>query len=332
MARCHSAENAAVYLEVATEAGLSLEAPSNWLRALQQLPFESLRIRTARGGDAPRVETRGRGATTSYHVLGILRTDNQLYLPGGKFRLQDHAGLQRWLSDLATGSAANRDERSSNEFGLSDKALIDVFDRLAVRVRQPTKDQSPSRVIQQIGRDLTLPLQIDRTVDNRLRSGERVVDELSGLTSGTALAAVLRPLGLALVPKDSAGTVRLEVTSARTTEHAWPVGWKTEKPPRDVLPKLFEFLEVEIAKTPLDQALAALQARLQVPFLVDHNALARQQIDLKQIQVNFPAKRSFYQRILDRALYQARLEAELRVDEAEQPFLWISTIQVGNRD
>ena len=37
-------------------------------------------------------------------------------------------------------------------------------------------------------------------------------------------------------------------------------------------------------------------------------------------KVNFPAKRSFYQRILDRVLYQAGLEAELRVDEAEQPF------------
>jgi hypothetical protein len=264
-------------------------------------------------------------------VLGIIRTDNQLYLPGGRFRLQDHAGLQRWLRDLPAGSTANRDQRSSNEFGLSDQALVEVFDRLTVRVRQPTKGQSASRVIQQIGRDLTLPLQIDRTVDNRLRSNERVIDELSGLSSGTALAAVLRPLGLALVPKDSTGTIRLEVTSARTAKHAWPIGWTSEKPARDVLPKLFEFLEVEIAKTPLDQALAALQARLQVPFLVDHNALARQQIDLKQIQVNFPAKRSFYQRILDRALYQASLEAEVRVDEAEQPFLWISPIRVGNR-
>jgi hypothetical protein len=329
---CRSAETAAVHLELATEPGLSLEAPSQWLRALQQLPLESLRIRTARGGDSPRLEPRGRGTASSYHVLGVIRSNNQLDLPGGKFQLEDIPGLRRWLRNVAAGSLPTQDDRSSNAFHLSDKALGELVDRLAVRVQQSTKDQPPSRVVQQIGRDVTVPLKMDRAVDDRLRSGNRVTDELSGLSSGTALAAVLRPLGLGLVPKDEAGTIRLEVTSARSSQPIWPVGWTPKKPPRETLPKLFEFLEVEIAKTPLDQALAALQPRLQVPFLIDHQALASRQIDLHQIKVNFPAKRSFYQRVLDRSLYQAGLEAALRVDEAEQPFLWISTIQVGNRE
>jgi hypothetical protein len=326
-----AAEAPPVYLEIATEAGLSLEAPSQWLRALKDLPLESLRIRTARAGDAPRVESRGRETTTSYHVLGVLRTDNRLYLPGGKFRLQDKAALRGWLGKLATGQQSDGDHRTQS-FGLSERALVDVFDRLALPVRRPTKDQLVSRVVAQIRSDLTLPMEIDPAVTARLRSDERVADELSGLSSGTALAAALRPLGLALVPTDAGGRVQLRVTSGRKVRQAWPVGWSPETNPREALPKLFEFLQVEIAKTPLNQALEAIQGRLEVPFLLDHNALASRQIDPAKIEVRFPAKRSFYKRILDRVLYQAGLESRLRVDEAQQPFIWITTIRPLKRD
>ncbi len=325
-----SAAEAGVDLEVATEEGLSLEAPSQWLQALQNLPLDSLRLRAARGGDAPRVEPRGSQPVTHYRVLGVLRTDNQLYLPGGKFRLQDKAGLRRWLSDLQSGRSPG-EERSANAFGLSEKALVQVFDALAKPVKQTTKGQPGSQVVRQIGEDLVLKLEIDAAASAALRTGEAVAEELSGLSSGTALAAVLRPHGLALLPSDEGGELRLRVVAGRQADPAWPVGWPPEASARETLPKLFEFLQVEIARTPLDKALEALQGRLEVPFLVDHNALASRQIELTQIQVAFPAKRSFYQRILDRVLYQAGLEAQLRVDEAKRPFIWITTVRPTER-
>ncbi len=319
-----------VYLEIATEVGLSLDAPSRWLRALQDLPLASLRIRRARGGDRPLVETRGRGADVSYRVVGIVRTDNQLYLPGGRFRLQEQARLRQWLSDLGTGQDP-REERPTNAFGLSERDLVALVNRLAAPVRKPTKDQPIAQVVRQIGDDLSMRLEMDRAATTALRTGATVPDELLGMSGGTALAVALRPLDLSLIPQIDQGQVRLKISRAANLPQAWPVGWPPEQPPRATLPRLFEFLPVEIAQTPLDQALAALQGRLEVPFLLDHAALKRRQIDLSQIPVDFPAKRSFYQRILDRLLYQAGLEAELRVDEAQQPFLWISSIRPLSR-
>jgi len=35
-------------------------------------------------------------------------------------------------------------------------------------------------------------------------------------------------------------------------------------------------------------------------------------------------KRTFYSRILKQVLFQAKLKYEVRLDEAERPFLWVS--------
>lgn len=324
------AAEAGVDLEVATESGLALEAPAQWMKVLQDLPWESLRLRAARGGDAPRVQPSGGEPPTRYRVLGVLRTDNRLYLPGGKFRLQDKAGLRRWLSDLQSGRSP-QEPRADGAFGLRQQTLVQVFDALVPPVTQATKGQPAAQVVRQIGAGLKMKLDIDAAAGEALRAADPVAEELAGLSAGTALAAVLRVHGLALLPSDEGGDVRLRVVTGRQADQAWPVGWPPDTGARETLPKLFEFLQVEIARTPLDQALAALQARLQVPFLVDHNALASQQIRLHEVQVSFPAKRSFYQRILDRVLYQAGLEAHLRVDEAKRPFIWITTVKPTDR-
>ena len=49
------------------------------------------------------------------------------------------------------------------------------------------------------------------------------------------------------------------------------------------------------------------------------------------LRVRFPAKRTFYKRVLDQVLFQARLEAELRVDDANRPFIWVTTIGAPQR-
>jgi hypothetical protein len=60
-----------------------------------------------------------------------------------------------------------------------------------------------------------------------------------------------------------------------------------------------------------------------MPFLYDHNALARDRIELAQVRGNVPAGRTYYKRIVDRLLFQAKLKTDVRVDEAGKPFLWI---------
>jgi len=61
-----------------------------------------------------------------------------------------------------------------------------------------------------------------------------------------------------------------------------------------------------------------------VPFLVDQNSLVRQRVDLKS-KISLPKANLSYARILDKLLTQVKCKAEMRLDEADKPFLWITT-------
>jgi hypothetical protein len=71
----------------------------------------------------------------------------------------------------------------------------------------------------------------------------------------------------------------------------------------------------------------AIQARLEVPVFYDRNAMALHGIDPAQSPAELPSKRISYSQTLNRLLSQAKLKYELRVDEAEKPFLWITSIK-----
>ena len=52
------------------------------------------------------------------------------------------------------------------------------------------------------------------------------VDKLNTLIAGTALAAVLRPLGLVLLPEKAGGNaVKLRVADSLSVKENWPIGW-----------------------------------------------------------------------------------------------------------
>ena len=74
----------------------------------------------------------------------------------------------------------------------------------------------------------------------------------------------------------------------------------------------------------LEEALTAIGPRIKIPLYFDHAALAEYEIDPAKVQVRFPRSRTFYKRVIDRVLAQARLGSQLRVDEAGAPFLWIT--------
>ena len=150
---------------------------------------------------------------------------------------------------------------------------------------------------------------------------------LEGVASGTALAAIARPAGGALVPRFVDGNLELQLTAAKEGIQSWPIGWPPgEKDEGKIIPPLFEFIKVEIDNTPAEEALAAIQARLKTPFLYDHNNMARDRIDLAK-KVKVPAGKTFYKKILDQVLFQAGLKCEVRLDDAGKPLVWITTLK-----
>ncbi len=166
-----------------------------------------------------------------------------------------------------------------------------------------------------------------RGANEALSEAGPVTEELRGLSTGTALACVLRPAGLALVPRANArGGVSFEIVSARGAKQLWPVGFSAEDKRQKVLPALFEVIEVQIEKgTSLTDAIDAVVKRLEVPLLVDQNAAAAEGVDMKTATAFLPAAKLSYSVILRKLLGQNKLKYELRTDEGGHPFLWVTS-------
>lgn len=312
-----------VELDVVTEQEFVGTQTRAWSDLLNQAGFSSVRIKSGKG--EPSMQTTGSATSPSYRVVGVLTSGNQLLLPKGRFGLGDRGGIEAWLRKLREGG-----EDAINikpvAFGLLPKQLVAVHEVLKVPVQDSTLGKPPREVAKGIADRLSLKFVSDDLGQRALASDEPVADELQGLASGTALAAILRPLGLVIFPEKNGSDVRLRITASRNAKEHWPVGWPPKGNPSETLPDLFKFLTVEIEKTPLSETLTAISGRVKAPLLLDHNALAREQIDLTK-KVTLPKSSTFYSRALDLALAQAKLKYELRVDEADKPFLWITTLK-----
>ena len=207
------------------------------------------------------------------------------------------------------------------------KQLEAVHKDLTRTVRESTKGVNASKVVEVIGKTLDAPLVLDRTAPAALAE-VTIEDDLAGLSSGTVLAAILRPAGLVLQPeRPTGGKLQYRIGPPRAGEESWPIGWKTNEAPREVLPTLFEQINVEIKDAELPEVLRSIQERLEVPFLFDHNALALHKIDIAKVAATVPGKRLSYSQILQKVLLQARLKFEVRKDEAGKPLIWITSIK-----
>ena len=320
-----AAEGPRVSLEVVTEPGFSQESIREWLPMLEKAGFSSVRVRGGTSGDGAGVKATGTGATLSYAVTGVLTSDNRLRLPNGNFTVGSGASIRKWVEKLQGGGEEGLNAKAG-AFGLVPKELVLVHEDLAKKVNFTTSGKTTKEIVQGIAGIVELKLTVDPAVRGQF-GDERVADELLGMSSGTALAAVIRPLGLVMVPEKAGSGVQLRVMDSQTATQVWPVGWPSKSPPKDTIPDLFKFLNVEVSDTPLAESMEAIRGRLNVPLIIDQNNLAKQQIDYATVKVTLPKTNTYYSKIIERLLFQAKLKYEIRVDEANRPFLWITTLK-----
>lgn len=315
-----------VSLELVTSPGFAMEAQQDWFQTLNRVGFTSLRLRSARQGDVPAVVNHGTPLQPRYVVTGVLTQDNRLQLPGLTVRFGQRQPLTDWLERLRAGGE-DAITGAPGAFGLTAKQFETLHAAVRPAVAFATRGQSARDVIRQIRDSIPVPVEVDASAESAVESREVVQDELQGLSRGTALAAVLRPLGLvATVMGQGQAAPGLRIARSGDPGHTWPIGTAPAGSPDKTAPALFKFLNVEIHDRPLAEALDAIQQRLKLPFVFDRHALAAHHIDLQQ-PVNFPAKNTFYKKIVDDLLYQAKLRSELRSDDAQHPFVWITTIK-----
>lgn len=315
-----------VSLELVSASGLSPETQQNWFQALNRVGFTDLRVRSARPGDAPTVDNRGTPQQPRYVVTGVLTRDNRLQLPGLTVRFGQRQQLTDWLERLRAGGE-DAITGDPGAFGLTARQFEVLHEALRPASGFATKGRPSRDVIRQLLDSIPVHVDVDPAAATAVDTREEVLDELQRLSRGTALAAVLRPLGLVVtVTGQGQAAPGLRITRSGAAADTWPIGTAPTGSPDKTAPGLFKFLNVEIHDRPLAEALGAIEQRLQIPLVFDRNALAKHDIDLQQ-PVNFPAKNTFYKKIVDDLLFQARLRSELRIDDAQHPFVWITTIK-----
>ncbi len=296
-----------------------------WAELLTGLGVADIQIRAPQPADQPGIESRGTPKSPSFRVVGTLN-GTRLSVPGQQFSLNDRAGVAKWLKELGENGVAGVTERKG-AFGLLAKQLVDVHDDLAQPVAFATKGLSAPEVVEKIDAQLKLKLDVSADAAKALADDDPVRDELTGLSCGTALAAVARPAGAILQPqKPVGGELEYVLVKATAGAETWPIGWPPEQSDAKVLPQLLDSLTVEIKDVSAATAIAALQTRFKVPFLFDHNLLAKQRIDLSK-NVALPPKKMLYASALRQVLFQTGLKYSVRVDDAGAPLVWITTLK-----
>ena len=152
-------------------------------------------------------------------------------------------------------------------------------------------------------------------------------NELNGISVGTALAALLQPLELVVVPSRPQGrVVQLRVVPVAEAEEYWPIGWPLKDAPVIAAPRLFQREDIRLERFQLSKALPAISSRCEVPFVYDWLELSKAGVDLAATEVTFNRKRTSYRVTLSKLLRQADppLAGGLRLDENGRPFFWIT--------
>jgi len=332
-------ESSRVELELLMDSSSASTTSQQWMNLLKDVVPNGLRIRQGTAGEKPEVIRSGNDKSPLFRVIGLI-TREGLILPNGQtYTMSDKRAIAAWLAKVP--------EMSNNEpgsgpaaFGLTENQLVSVHEAISAPVSFSTKGLASTEAITKLtgswksasskSDSWKYPLDVSPAARASFASDDPVLDELEGVSGGTALAAILRPLGLVFAPQKVAGSrsksdIAIRVADARELEQSWPIGWPIEKQTSQVAPELFKFLNVDITDTPLDEALTAIQSRVKYPFLRDHNSIVRQRIDLHQVRVNLPGGKTYYKSILDKVLNQGKMKCEIRMDEAEKPFVWITT-------
>lgn len=316
-----------IELQIISRAGGELGVQHELMQMLAEVGADRVTTKSTNGNARTNVTETETNGSTHILVTGIL-DGRTLKLPGGRYSLRDKDRVKEYVQKLRDdGAEITLAEKQA--FGLTAPQLVGVFEELGVEVAEKTKGRPTNEVIQEMA--ASVRIQFDITARARRMLNETpVVEEYRGLSTGTAMAGMLRPLGLVLTPyREQGQAIRFRISASTEADEHWPVGWPIEEAPIRAEPKVFERLDdVSIQNFSLQDSLNAIEARVGVPFLYDQNGIARAGVELSEVQVTLVRKRMQYFLVLEKILAQARprLKVEIRKDENGKSFLWISPL------
>ena len=320
-----AAQEARVDLELALERTASAADAPRWLRRLEPLGLDGLRIASSDGGPVE-IKKLGSGDAPTYLIRGRVTRGARLVVPGKSFAPSQMRAFGEYI-DRLRGHGPGRLLADKTDFGLTAEELDFVREQLSRVLQSPVSGLSAYEAVSTLARQIELPVVSDAAKEEELKREEAEIrDELRGLSIGAALAAAVRPAGLAVLPMHGDEGLELQIVSPAEEGVYWPIGRAPEEPAGKLIPQLTSYTTAAVNDVSLREVLTAIGKRLGTPVLFDHNAVEAVELDLGQA-ITLDRQRMLYVTLLKRVCIAGKVKYELRVDEARQPFLWVSPIQ-----
>ncbi len=322
-----SAQTRTVELEVYIDQRAPAGTQHQWMETLSNCGADRVSVKV--GKVKPAVEETALSSGSKRIVIKAMIERNRLQVSGSAFAITDKSGIQAFIKRLRDdGAETGLAEKKA--FGLTSPQLVELHEKLSAPINFPTKGISAREGLVKVSNLLNVNFQLDNVAAEALDSDETVYEDLIGLSSGTAIAMMVRPLGLVFQPEREQGkSMTFNLVDAQDAKEHWPIGWPPQGLPVNVCPPLFEKTDLEIRRFPLKATLDAMEKRTKVPFIYDRNAISKAGIELDQVKVELIQDKITYMSAVSKLLGQSKpgLKQELRVDENGKPFLWITTLR-----
>ncbi len=182
-----------VELEVSAGQQSALGDQQRWMETLSNVGADRVRSKTDRYATQPAIKEIQSAGTVTVKVSGILNGD-KLVLPGKTFSIRNVAGIRDYLQQLRDdGATVTMAEKKA--FGLTSEQLVDVHTALTGVIESETRGTNAAQTVESL-----LAQQAFRTVMGQnvksVLNRSTIDEELKGLSIGTGIAAMVRPLGL----------------------------------------------------------------------------------------------------------------------------------------
>ncbi len=292
-------------------------------------------VRPGRSDDKVGVTERKTGGTLrTVTVVGSLDSTGRLIFPDQMFTENDADKLAAWINELKIYGAQG-DPNGRPVWGLTKEQFGVIHTALKKPLTAETRDVEITKAVELFDLPRDYPVRFSPEGIARLKEkGGRlkVSQSLQGVSQGTALAVLLSEQGMGFRPRRLPdGSIELTVYPLDAAGKFWPVGWPREGSIPETCPELFQFKNIELDDQPLAEILETVAGVIKVPILIDRQGLEAKGIDLAEVKITYPRKKTTWTEALKSFTYKAKAKVEVLVDEAGKPFIWVTPIDAPAR-
>lgn len=302
-------------------------AAQQWGQTFEKIGY-AVRIRRAILDEKPEVKERMLGRLREVTVIGKLDRSGKLVFPERTFSLDEATKLAEWLRSLEVYGAQGS-PKGQPVWGLSQTQFDILYTALSQKLDEEVEGKPLSAALAVMKLPPDYPVRFTTAANSLLGDSPAqqppVRMTLKGHSKGTALALLLSGYGLGFRPlRTPEGGIELSIESLEKTTDVWPVGWDLKETRLRTAPQMFKLVPVELQDVKLLDALEGVASLTEVPIHVDRRGITAHGIDVDEIVISYPRKRTSWSLLLRGITTPHKLTREFRIDEKGRPFVWVT--------